>query len=183
MKQILQIYLSFLRIGCLAFGGGYSTLPLMQQEIVRKKKWIAEQELVDFYALSQCIPGVIAVNTATFIGYRQKKIWGSIAATLGVITPSLIFMLTLAILLKNFAHIPIVKHALSGIRISVCVIIINAIIQMWKTAVVDLLSACIFFVTGIFCITLHGMTIYFLLFAALLGIVTKVWLVKRKEKP
>ena len=117
MNIYLDLFCTFARIGAFTFGGGYAMLPLIQREVVEKKHWASEDEVMDYYAVGQCTPGVIAVNTATFIGYYQKGILGGICATLGVVTPSVIIILIIANLLTAFSSYPIVQHALGGIRI------------------------------------------------------------------
>ena len=119
-------------------------LPILQREVVDKNAWATEEELLDYYAIGQCTPGVIAVNTATFIGYKQKGILGAIASTLGVIFPSIIIITILAAFISNFSEFKTVQYAMNGIRICVCVLIANAVIKLWKKAIVDKWAAVIF---------------------------------------
>lgn len=146
MKELFELYIIFAKMGAVCFGGGYAMLPILQREIVEKRNWSTTEEMLDYYAIGQCTPGVIAVNTSTFIGYKRKGILGGIAATLGFITPSLIIILIIASLLQNFTHYPIVQHAFGGIRVCVCILIISAITKLWKNAVVDKKSLIIFFI-------------------------------------
>ena len=137
MKELFQLFFSFARIGGFTFGGGYAMLPMLQKEIVEKFGWVTEDELMDYYAIGQCTPGIIAVNTATFVGYKLKKIPGAIAATLGVITPSIIIITLIAAFLQNFAEFAVVRHAFNGIRAAVCVLVFNAVMKLAKKSVVD----------------------------------------------
>lgn len=137
MKDLFQLFFSFARIGGFTFGGGYAMLPMLQKEIVEKFGWVTEDELMDYYAIGQCTPGIIAVNTATFVGYKLKKIPGAIAATLGVITPSIIIITLIAAFLQNFAEFAVVRHAFNGIRAAVCVLVFNAVMKLAKKSVVD----------------------------------------------
>ena len=137
MKELIDLFLTFARIGGLTFGGGYAMLPIIQKEVVEKRKWATEQEVADYYAIGQCTPGVIAVNTATFIGYKNKGILGGIVATLGVVFPSIIIISIIAMFISNFADLEVVKYAFSGIRVCVCVLIINAVIKLGKTSIID----------------------------------------------
>lgn len=146
IKLILDLYLTFLKIGVTAFGGGYAMLPILRDEIVKKRSWAEEEEVMDYYAIGQCTPGIIAVNTATFIGYKKAGIAGGIAATLGFVTPSLIIISIIAFFLKNFADIPAVKHAFAGIRACVCVLILDAVLKMGKKALIDYRCVLIFLV-------------------------------------
>lgn len=153
MKELLDLFLTFARIGGLTFGGGYAMLPIIQKEVVEKRKWATEEEVMDYYAIGQCTPGVIAVNTATFIGYKNKGIIGGIIATLGVVFPSLVIISLISMFISNFADLEIVKHAFSGIRVCVCVLIINAVIKLGKSSIVDTAALLIFlavFVSSVF---------------------------------
>ena len=135
MKTLIDLFFTFCRIGGLTFGGGYAMLPMIQKEIVEEKKWATEEEVLDYYAVGQCTPGIIAVNTATFIGYKVQGIIGAIVATLGVVFPSLIIITIIAALLKNFASYAIIQHAFSGIRVVVIALIISAILKLAKTSI------------------------------------------------
>lgn len=153
MKELIDLFLTFARIGGLTFGGGYAMLPIIQREVVEKRGWASEEEVMDYYAIGQCTPGVIAVNTATFIGYKNKGILGGIVATLGVIFPSLVIITIIALFIRNFTDLEIVKHAFSGIQVCVCVLIINAVIKLGKTSIVDFISCLIIlfvFVASVF---------------------------------
>ena len=112
MKELWSLFLTFAKVGVMTFGGGYAMLPILQREVVENKGWATDEELTDYFAIGQCTPGVIAVNTATFIGYRYKGLAGGILATLGVISPSILIISVIAVCLSNFADIPVVQHAL-----------------------------------------------------------------------
>ncbi len=144
MKALWEMFFTFARIGGLTFGGGYAMLPMLQREVVEKHHWATEEELADYYAIGQCTPGVIAVNTATFIGYRQEGIIGGIFATLGVISPSLVIITVIAACLTNFAELKVVQYAFEGIRVCVCVLIFNAVQKLWKKSVIDQPTTAIF---------------------------------------
>ena len=144
MNIYIDLMVTFARIGAFTFGGGYAMLPLLQKEIVDNKHWATEEELMDYFAVGQCTPGVIAVNTATFVGYYKKGILGGILATVGLVFPSVCIILLIASLLQNFSDIPAVQHALGGVRVAVCVLILNAIVKMFKTGVKDTTGVIIF---------------------------------------
>ena len=141
MKKLWQLFSAFFRIGAFTFGGGYAMLSLIQREVVENKKWATDEEVLDYFAVAQCTPGVIAVNTATFVGYKQKGVLGATAATFGVVLPSLIIIMSIASLLYNFMEYTIVKHIFGGIRVAVAVLIVNAVITMGKKAIPDMLCA------------------------------------------
>lgn len=130
--MLFKLYKSWFKMGLFTFGGGYAMLPMIQQEVIEKNHWASEEEVMDYYAIGQCTPGIIAVNTATFIGYKVKKVPGAIVATLGVITPSIIIITIIASLLSNFQDIPTVQHALSGIRIAVTALMFISIAKIAK---------------------------------------------------
>ena len=137
MKLLWQLFLSFARVGVMTFGGGYAMIPILEREIIDRHGWATEEELMDYYAVGQCTPGVIAVNTATFIGYKTAGTTGGIVATLGVVFPSVVIITLIAGVLTSFAEVPAVKSAFAGIRVCVCVLIFNAVLKLWKKAVVD----------------------------------------------
>ena len=122
--------MTFAKVGVMTFGGGYAMLPILQREVVENKAWAVEEELVDYFAIGQCTPGVIAVNTATFIGQKQAGILGGIIATIGVVFPSLIIISLLAGVIEAFSHLNWVQHAFGGIRICVCILILNAVVKL-----------------------------------------------------
>ena len=144
MKILWDMFLTFARIGGLTFGGGYAMLPMLQREVVEKRHWATEEELADYYAIGQCTPGIIAVNTATFIGCRQAGIIGGIFATLGVVFPSIVIITVIAACLTNFADLKVVQYAFEGIRVCVCVLIFNAVQKLWKKSVIDQPTTVIF---------------------------------------
>lgn len=154
MKILLELFAAFTRVGVMTFGGGYAMIPILEREIVDKHRWATREELMDYYAVGQCTPGVIAVNTATFIGYKLAGNIGGIIATCGVVLPSLIIVTVIAAVLTNFADIPAVKSAFAGIRVCVCVLIFNSVAKLWKAAIKDkaaLLLCAAVFVLSVFC--------------------------------
>ncbi|WP_019893436.1 chromate transporter [Allobaculum stercoricanis] len=146
MNIYLDLFATFFRIGLFTFGGGLAMLPMLEKEVVQKKGWATYDELVDYFAIGQCTPGIIAVNTATFVGYTKKKWKGAAIATLGVVSPSLVIIIFIASLMTSFASLEIVQHALAGIRIGVCVLIGQAVWKMMKTGVKDVYGLVIFLV-------------------------------------
>ena len=141
---LLDMIWTFFKVGICTFGGGYAMLPVLQREVVEKKHWASQEEILDYYAVGQCTPGVIAVNTATFVGYKYAGILGGILCSLGFVLPSLLIILSIAALLRSFAHLAVVKNAFAGIRVCVCVLILNSVVKLWKSAVVDALALCVF---------------------------------------
>ena len=179
MKELLELFWAFCRIGGLTFGGGYAMLPMLQAEVVDKYKWATEEELLDYYAVGQATPGIIAVNTATFIGYKNKGIIGALFATAGVVFPSLVIIMIIAGLIKNFSDIQVVQNAFSGVRIVVCVLILNAVIKLWKNSVKGKLGIIIFILSFVEVALLRISPIYIVIISSIVGLLTKY---KRGEK-
>jgi len=144
--EYFELIFLFAKIGLFTFGGGYAMIPLMTRELVEKRSWATMEEIADYYAIGQCTPGIIAVNTATFIGYKRKSVLGGIAATFGLILPSMVVITIIATALNSFADYPYVVHAFAGIRVCVCVLILNAAVSFVKTSVKDVFSFVIFIV-------------------------------------
>ena len=173
MKTLIDLFFTFCRIGGLTFGGGYAMLPIIQKEIVEEKKWATEEEVLDYYAVGQCTPGIIAVNTATFIGYKVHGIIGAIVATLGVVFPSLIIITIIAALLKNFANYSIVQHAFSGIRVVVIALIVSAILKLGKTSIKNSGTLIIAIIAFILVAFVNLSPIYIVVAAACIGLILK----------
>ncbi len=133
MNIYADLFLTFAKVGVCTFGGGYAMLPILQREVVEKKGWATDEELTDYFAVGQCTPGIIAVNTATFIGYKYRGIPGGVLATLGVVFPSLIIITVIAAFLSNFAGIPVVQHALAGINAAVVALIASSVLKLGKS--------------------------------------------------
>ena len=137
LSELLSIYMIFFRMGAVTFGGGYAMLPILRREIVQNKGWADEETIMDYYALSQGLPGIIAVNVSVFIGYRRRKAAGAFAAALGVVSPSIIIISIIAFFLASFQDNIYVRHALAGISICVAALILDSVIGMWKKGVKD----------------------------------------------
>ena len=174
MKLLLELFLIFAKMGAVTFGGGYAMLPILQREIVENKHWGSEEELMDYYALGQVTPGMIAVNVATFIGCKLKGFWGGVFATLGVITPSMIIITVIALFLTQFEENPYVIHAFAGIRIAVCALVLQNVWKMAKKGVVDRATGVILLVT-FFAVAFFGVSpVVMVIIAAAAGILINV---------
>ena len=137
MNLLLELYWTFIKIGCVTFGGGYAMLPILERELVEKRHWTTMDDLRDYFAIGQCTPGIIAMNVSTFIGEKRGGVKGAVAASLGFLTGPIIIILVIAMCLTNFATLPVVQHAFAGIRVCVCVLIVQAVLRLWKKSVVD----------------------------------------------
>lgn len=173
MKILLDMFITFAKVGVMTFGGGYAMLPILQREIVENKNWATEEELMDYFAIGQCTPGVIAVNTATFIGQKYRGILGGIVATLGVVFPSIIIISLLASIIETFSHLAWVENAFGGIRICVCVLILNAVTKLSKKSIINIPTLLIFLVVALGSTFANISPIIFVVVSALTGIVLK----------
>lgn len=179
MPSYLELFFTFARMGMCTFGGGYAMLPILQREVVEKHGWATEDELMDYYAIGQCTPGVIAVNTATFIGYKTRGVAGAIFATAGIIFPSLVIIIAIAAFIQQFAHLPVVQHAFSGIRIAVCALVLQTVWKMAKKGVVDTPTAAILLLTFVAVAFLNISPVVMVVVSAAAGIL--VGLIRRRR--
>lgn len=182
MKELLKLFLAFAKIGAVTFGGGYAMLPILERDIVAKYKWATSEELLDYFAIGQCTPGVIAVNTATFVGHKQKGILGGIFATLGVVFPSFVIISIIAAFVTNYADIPMVKYAFNGIRVCVCVLIFNAILKLAKSSLIDKWTYAIFMAVVLLSFFLDIQAAILVLLAGFAGFLIKRFCKKGGEK-
>ena len=173
MNEYLELFLTFAKVGVMTFGGGMAMLPILQREVVEDHRWATEEELMDYYAIGQCTPGIIAVNTATFVGQKRKGTLGGIIATLGMVFPSLVIISILAGLITNFSSLAWVQNAFAGIQVCVCVLIFNAVVKLLKKSVIDKCTFIIFLLVTIGSTLLNLSPVWFVLLAALVGIVLK----------
>ena len=173
MKELIELFLAFARIGGLTFGGGYAMLPMLQREVIKNKKWATEAELMEYYAVGQCIPGVIAVNTAVFVGNKVRGLLGAIAASLGVISPSIVIIVAIAAFIQSFSELEIVQNAFAGIRVAVCVLILTAVMKLFKKAIVDKFTFILFAIVFGLTVFVDISPIIFVIIAAIAGIAVK----------
>ena len=165
-----KLYLMFLKIGSLMIGGGYSMLPLLIRELVERNKIITEDELTDYMAVAQCTPGVIAINTATFVGYKVRRVIGAIVASLGVITGPLILIILIAAVLKGLAQYPIVGHIFAGIRLAVCALITASVYKLFKKSVTNVTTFALFLLAFVFVAVCGVSPVFIVLGAAIVGL-------------
>lgn len=170
MSDIFSLFIAFFKIGLFTFGGGYAMLPIIEHEIVDKKGWITNEELLQYFSLSQCTPGVIAVNTATFVGTKKHGFLGGVSATLGVVTPSIIIISILATVLKELDGIPAVTHAFAGIRPAVAALIVVSCIKIFKSSVKSLSQILLCIVSFILVAFLNLSPIFVVLIASIYGL-------------
>ena len=167
---LLKLFAAFARVGVLTFGGGYAMIPMLEREIVDRHGWATSEELMDYYAVGQCTPGVIAVNPATFIGYKIAGNIGGVVATLGVVFPSFVIITVIAGIIQNFADIPAVRSAFAAIRVCVCVLIFNSVLKLWNSAVKDKAALVLCLLVFVLSIFFNISPIVFVVFCAAAGI-------------
>lgn len=183
MKDFFEIFYVFARVGVMTFGGGYAMLPILQREVIENKGWITNEEMMDYYALGQCLPGLIGVNTSLFVGHRYKGNSGAVAAALGVSFPSVVIIMILAGVISGASDILWVQHAFAGIRVCVCVQILNTVVKLLKTAIIDKLSFVIF--AGVFILSLFldiSTVWYVIIVAALVLLLSFTGVLKEVKK-
>ena len=177
MIELFRIFWIFAKIGVLTFGGGYTMLPMLRRETV-ESGWLTEDDVADYYALAQCLPGLIGVNVSILIGHNRRKAAGGIVAALGIITPSIIIILIIAVFLTNFAHLEVVRHAFAGIRVAVSVLIIQSVYRLSKNALTDLPTIIISLVALVLVMFKLASPIIPIILAAIAGFILK----KRGER-
>jgi len=185
MKEYIEIFLAFLKLGCITFGGGYAIVPVVDRELIKKRGWVTMDEVIEYYTIAQITPGLIAVNLSTFVGYKQKGPLGGILATVGFILPGVTFIAAIALLISNFAEIDAVKHAFTGIRIAVGALILDTVLKLMKGIFKDKIAIAIYiivfvisvFPSGVIPAFLHS-PVFLVPAAGLVGLI-----VYRQKKP
>ena len=144
LSDLRELFFVFFKIGAVTFGGGYAMIPMLEQELAEKRSWTTKETMLDYYAIGQCLPGLIAVNTAAFIGQKMRGTKGGYACAMGVVFPSFVIIAIIAAFISGFADMPVVRNAFAGIRVCVCVLIYNAVLKLWKKAIIDWKALVIF---------------------------------------
>lgn len=174
-KTLVELYLAFLKIGSFTFGGGYAMLPMMQDELINSRHWITDDELLDYYAVGQSTPGIIAVNVATFVGFKQGGIPGGIVATLGIITPSIVIITLLATLINSVDKYPLVQKALKGINVSVAALVTDANFNFVKKTCRGLASVMIMALSFLLIYFFNVPSYFIILETAVLALTVYFW--------
>jgi chromate transporter len=177
-RDIINYYIVFFKIGLLTIGGGYTMLPIIEKEVVEKNKWATDEEVIDSYALAQSIPGVIAVNTATLLGNKMNGFWGALAASLGVITPSIIIIVIISMFFLEFRDVTQVANAFKGIRVAVLALLIMSVYKMIKKSIKDIWGILFAIVSFICVLFVKVSPVYIIIGAAIISII----IYYRKEK-
>jgi len=175
LKDLWELFIAFAKIGVMTFGGGMAMLPMLQRELIDNRHWTTEEEIMDYFAIGQCTPGIIAVNTATFVGQKRRGDLGGIVATLGVVFPSLVIIIILAHAITSVSHLGWVKNAFAGIRACVAVQIINAVVKLGRKSVVDKRTLAIFVIVFGAGVLTSISPVWFVVLAAAAGVLLKQW--------
>lgn len=170
MKTIWELYVSFLKIGSLMFGSGYTMLPLLTREVVEHRAWITQDELMDVFALSQCVPGVIGVNTAVFIGQKRGGWRGAAAAVLGVVTAPILAILLVATVLMQFWNDPVMVSVFNGVRVAVAAVITSAVVSLVRENVKNWLGISLCVAGFVLIAVLHVSPVFVVLLASVVGV-------------
>ena len=175
-KEMLKVMLSFLKIGAFTFGGGYAMISLIGDECVEKHGWMTEDELTDMIAVAESTPGPVAVNSATYVGYKVGGFWGALAATVGVVTPAFLLILLISYFFEDLLNIPIVAKAFKGIKVGVCVLIaavgVKMFVSLEKTPVnMIFFAAALLTLLAVNIFDIGISSVYIIFAAALAGII------------
>jgi len=183
LSSVFELFLVFFKIGAVTFGGGLAMLPILEQELAEKRDWVTKERLLDYFAIGQSTPGIIAVNVATFIGYTRAGVLGGCLATLGVIMPSLIIITIIALFLSGFNDITWVKKALAGINIGVSALLCKAVWKFRKNVTASVLTALLFVLSFISVAFLHVNTVIVVVVSVVCGVATYFVRDKKQNKP
>lgn len=180
MVSLWELYRIFFKMGIFTFGGGYAMLPILKSEAVDKRHWVTEEELLNYYSIGQCTPGIIAVNAASFIGYKLRSVAGLISATFGVVSPSLIIILLIAMLLQQYMDNQYVQWAFDGIRISVIALIIDTVWSMWQKGVKNVRDYIVFGVSALLLLVFNLSAVTIVILAAVCAFIPNPKFKKKK---
>ncbi len=181
VKRCLTLFLTFLRIGAFTFGGGYAMIPLIQRETVEKHKWISDDDILEIIAIAESTPGPIAINSATFVGYKVAGFWGSFCATFGVVLPSYIIISIISLILNQFSDLKAVQYAFFGIRAGVLALILKSLWTMFKKIKKEVIPYIIMALSFIIAAFTDLNVLFIVIGSAIFGIVTSI-ITERKEK-
>jgi len=182
IKLLLEIFLAFFKIGSFTFGGGYAMMPLIEKEVVNNKNWVKEEEIIDVFAVSQSLPGAIAINSSTFIGYKIAGKKGATVATLGVILPSLMIITIIAAFFTKFQHNQYVRAAFAGIRPTIVGLILLAAIKIGKNSIKDKLGIVVALLSAILVTFTDIQAIYIIIGGAVIGLIIYKWFPHKVDK-
>lgn len=179
LKKALNLFVVFFKIGAFTFGGGYAMIPLIQKEVAENKKWVTDDDILEIIAIAESTPGPIAINSATFVGYRVCGFWGSFFATLGVVLPSFIIILIISSVLSQFGDLKPVKYAFNGIRAGVLALLFKALWTMYKKCPKGIVSYIVMAFSFVLTAFVNIPVLYVLIGCAVFGLVSSIIIDRR----
>lgn len=182
IKQLLNLYLVFAKVGTFTIGGGLAMMPMLQKELIDKRHWITEDELLDYYAVGQSTPGIVAVNVSTFVGYKQLGILGGIIATLGMITPSLVIIMVLAKFINSISDYPYVQKALNGVNVAVAALLTSVVVNFSKKTIKKPINVIFMLASFIIVFFLKVPSFYIIIAALVIGVIITAVKLKKEKK-
>jgi len=180
-RLLFRLFWTFLKIGAFTFGGGYAMIPLIQREAVENHKWISDDDIIEIVAIAESTPGPIAVNAATFVGYRAAGVLGAFCATFGVVLPSFVIIALLSRVIEEFQNVRIVKYAFYGIRAGVLALILKAMVGMFKKSFKGWLSLCVTMLAFVLVAVVKLDVIAVIVISALIGLISSMY-AERRDK-
>ena len=181
-KRCLSLFLTFFKIGGFTFGGGHAMIPLIQKEAVENKKWITDDDILEIIAIAESTPGPVAINSATFVGYRTAGFWGAVCATFGVVLPSFVIILAISYLLNNFMEIKAVQYAFKGINAGVLALLFKALWNMYKKSPKGWAAYVVMGASFLLTAVLKLNIFYVIIGCAVFGLVTSLLAERRMQK-
>lgn len=181
LKQFLELYFAFVKIGAFTFGGGLAMMPIMQRELIEKRGWVSEEELIDYFAIGQSTPGIIAVNVATFVGYKKLGWLGGIIGTLGVVTPSWVIIMLLAGAISSVDKYPLAQRALRGINVAVAALLTSVIVKFTKKTIKNFWNALFMLLAFALIYFFKVQSVWIILFSLIIGCLLTLYKQKKQK--
>ena len=182
IRQLAELYLAFLKIGAFTFGGGLAMMPMLQKELIEKKHWLTEEDLIDYYAIGQSTPGIIAVNVATFVGYKRFGWFGGIIGTLGVVTPSWVIIMLLASAISSVDKYPLAQKALKGINVAVAALLTSVIVKFSKKTIKNVWNAVFMLLAFVLIYFFKVQSVWIIIASLVIGCLITIYKQKKAAK-
>lgn len=182
LKEFLKLYLAFVKIGAFTFGGGLAMMPIMQRELIEKRGWLTEEELIDYFAIGQSTPGIIAVNVSTFVGYKRLGVLGGIIGTVGVVTPSWVIIMLLAGAISSVDKYPLAQKALKGINVAVAALLTSVIVKFSKKTIKNIWNALFMLLAFALIYFLKVQSVWIIIAALVIGCLLTLYRQKKKAR-
>ena len=182
LKEFLELYLAFVKIGAFTFGGGLAMMPIMQRELIEKRGWLTEEELIDYFAIGQSTPGIIAVNVSTFVGYKRLGVLGGIIGTIGVVTPSWVIIMLLAGAISSVDKYSLAQKALKGINVAVAALLTSVIVKFSKKTIKNIWNALFMLLAFALIYFLKVQSVWIIIAALVIGCLLTLYRQKKKAR-